>query len=425
MNKEIPQYIQRLLILVCVVVPLLVFADTKSELEQKIKERNQAIAALEKEIAQVKNEIDVASTQVKSLEGYIKTLDLTINKLSKDSKVAENQIVATTYKIESLTESIEDKTKTIDHNRRAIALLLRDIRKNDDQTLVSAVLGTYTLSSIWNAIDTANTVTDAIAEKTHEITTAKTQLETAKQAQEKARVELEQYKKDLVAKQTIIAGNKKEKSVVLKDTKNKESAYKALLDKKEALKEAFENELTQYESELKLAVDVTKLPSVGSGVLSWPLDGVKITQYFGNTPFATKNPQIYSSRGHNGVDFRASTGTKIKAALSGTVAGVGNTDNFAGCYSYGKWVLITHGNGLSTLYAHLSYIGVNQGDKVATGQTIGYSGNTGYSTGPHLHFGVYASQGVQVITYSKSKNCHNAVIPIADPKAYLNPLSYL
>lgn len=409
----------------CVVVPLLVCADTKSELEQKIKERNQAIAALEKEIAQVKNEIDTASTQVKSLEGYIKTLDLTINKLNKDSRVAENQIVATTYKIESLTESIEDKTKTIDHNRRAIALLLRDIRKNDDQTLVSAVLGTYTLSSIWNAIDTANTVTDAIAEKTHEITTAKTQLETAKQAQEKARVELEQYKKDLVAKQTIIAGNKKEKAVVLKDTKNKESAYKALLDKKEALKEAFENELTQYESELKLAVDVSKLPSVGTGVLSWPLDGVKITQYFGNTPFATKNPQIYSSRGHNGVDFRASTGTKIKAALSGTVAGVGNTDNFAGCYSYGKWVLITHGNGLSTLYAHLSYIGVNQGDKVTTGQTIGYSGNTGYSTGPHLHFGVYASQGVQIITYSKSKNCHNAVIPIADPKAYLNPLSYL
>ncbi len=303
--------------------------------------------------------------------------------------------------------------------------MLRAIRKNDDTHLETALLGESTLSSFWNTFETSSTVAHSIRLKTEEIAEAKNQLERSRKSQESAKLDLEQYKKDLIARQSIISANKKDKAVVLQQTKNKESEYKTLLDKKETLKEAFENELTQYESELKLAIDTTKLPSVGSGVLAWPLDAVKITQYFGNTPFATKNPQIYSNRGHNGVDFRATTGTKIKASLTGIVAGTGSTDNFPGCYSYGKWVLITHDNGLSTLYAHLSYIGVNQGDKVLTGQVIGYSGNTGYSTGPHLHFGVYASQGVQIITYSKSKNCHNAVIPIADPKAYLNPLSYL
>lgn len=406
-------------------IPTPLFADIKSELEQKINERNQAIKALEIEIAGVKNEIDKTSAQTKSLQSYIKTLDLTISKLSKDSKVTENQIVATTYKIEELKIAITDKTKLITENRQAIATLLRAIRKNDDTHLETALLGESTLSSFWNTFETSSTVAHSIRLKTEEIAEAKNQLERSRKSQESAKLDLEQYKKDLIARQSIISANKKDKAVVLQQTKNKESEYKVLLDKKETLKEAFENELTQYESELKLAIDTTKLPSVGSGVLAWPLDAVKVTQYFGNTPFATKNPQIYSNRGHNGVDFRATTGTKIKASLTGIVAGTGNTDNFPGCYSYGKWILITHDNGLSTLYAHLSYIGVNEGDKVSTGQVIGYSGNTGYSTGPHLHFGVYASQGVQIITYSKSKNCHNAVIPIADPKAYLNPLSYL
>ncbi|MEN9614516.1 MAG: hypothetical protein RLZZ347_823 [Candidatus Parcubacteria bacterium] len=408
------------------VVPLFcLHADTKSDLEQKIAERNQAIKALETEIAGVKTEIDKTNSQAKTLQEYIHTLDLTISKLNKDSRVTENQIAATTYKIEDLKLSIEEKTKTIDRNQQAVALLIRDIRKTDDNTLPKALLGSQTLSTIWNTIESTNAVAHNIQIKTKEIAQAKLDLEANQKAQERARQDLEQYKKELVVKQTIINANKQDKAVVLKETKNKESAYKTLLAKKQALKDAFENELNQYESELKLTIDASKLPSVGSGVLTWPLDVVKITQYFGNTPFATKNPQIYSTKGHNGVDFGTPIGTKIKAARSGIVAGTGNTDNFPGCYSYGKWVLITHDNGLSTLYAHLSYVIANEGDKVLTGQIIGYSGNTGYSTGPHLHFGVYASQGVQIITYSKSKNCHNAVIPIADPKAYLNPLSYL
>ncbi|MEK9183687.1 MAG: M23 family metallopeptidase, partial [Patescibacteria group bacterium] len=111
--------------------------------------------------------------------------------------------------------------------------------------------------------------------------------------------------------------------------------------------------------------------------------------------------------------------------LSGVVEDIGNTDTIKGCYSYGKWALIRHSNGLSTLYAHLSLIKVKKGQNVAMGETVGYSGSTGYATGPHLHFTVYATQGVKVIKFENSVNCRNAVIPVADKKAYLNPLSYL
>ncbi len=194
---------------------------------------------------------------------------------------------------------------------------------------------------------------------------------------------------------------------------------------KKKLKDAFEQEVLDYESQLRINVDKTKIPHTGSGILTWPLDSIRITQYFGNTPFATANPQIYNGKGHTGVDFAASIGTPVRAALSGTVVGVGNTDLIYGCYSYGKWVMVKHADGLSTLYAHLSLQTVSVGSAVGTGQLVGYSGNTGYTTGPHLHFGVYATEGVQITKLASSKNCRNAVIPVATFQAYLNPLSYL
>jgi len=189
------------------------------------------------------------------------------------------------------------------------------------------------------------------------------------------------------------------------------------------LAEEFTQELNNYEAQLRIIIDPTSYPSAGKGILAWPVDNVFITQKFGDTAFAKTG--AYNGRGHNGIDFRASMGTKIKSTLGGIVEGTGNTDLVKGCFSYGKWVLVRHDNGLSTLYAHLSLISVNSGQRVKTGDIIGYSGNTGYSTGPHLHFGVYATQGVRILKYENSINCKNAIIPVADLRAYLDPLVYL
>lgn len=129
--------------------------------------------------------------------------------------------------------------------------------------------------------------------------------------------------------------------------------------------------------------------------------------------------------GHNGTDIGVSIGTPIYAADAGVVLGTGNTDLTCPGASYGKWVFIQHPNGLSTIYAHLSLIKSEAGETVTRGELIGYSGATGYVTGPHLHFGVYASQGVKIMTM-QSKVCGTTyTMPIADFKAYLNPLLYL
>ncbi|MCR4306448.1 MAG: M23 family metallopeptidase, partial [Candidatus Yonathbacteria bacterium] len=226
----------------------------------------------------------------------------------------------------------------------------------------------------------------------------------------------------------IADNSRSQKNQLLAQTKNKEANYQKALNEKLRLKEEFEKELLKFESELRIAIDPTSLPPAGAGILLWPLKDIFITQKFGNTDFAQSG--AYSGKGHNGIDFRASVGTEVKAALSGVVEATGNTDQYPGCYSYGKWVLIKHNNGLSTLYAHFSLIKAVAGQQVSTGDVIGYSGNTGYSTGPHLHLTVYASQGVKItrlgdIPGRPITKCSGASIPIASLNAYLNPLDYL
>ncbi len=110
----------------------------------------------------------------------------------------------------------------------------------------------------------------------------------------------------------------------------------------------------------------------GNGTLAWPLSSNKIT-----SPYGTR------SRGfHSGIDLAASTGTSVYAAAGGTV------ELASWYYGYGNCIVINHGNGVKTRYAHLSAYKVSVGTTVSRGQLIALSGNTGNSTGPHLHFEV-------------------------------------
>jgi murein DD-endopeptidase MepM/ murein hydrolase activator NlpD len=126
------------------------------------------------------------------------------------------------------------------------------------------------------------------------------------------------------------------------------------------------------------------------------------------------------------VDFRAAVGTPIKAVAEGVIKGVGDTDICCPRASFGKWILIEHNNGLSSTYAHLSLIRVKKGQRVARGAVIGYSGNTGSSTGPHLHLSLYVSNGVEIDSF-ESKSYPGKILtqPIAATNAYLEPMYYL
>lgn len=398
------------------------------ELRAQIEKKRQEKEKIEAENKRLEQQIEQTAKEAKTLQNAVKTLDTTGKKLQNDIKITETKIGSTELSIKKIGIEISEKEKQIIRNKEALGETIRTLNDTDTRSFIEIFLQYKDLNEFWNGIETLRRFQNNVKTVTQELKGFKTDLEGKKKENEEKKGELVDFKGELVDKKEIVEENKQAKSKLLVQTKNKETIYKTLLEKNIELGKKFEQELFQYESQLKIEIDRSRLPTEKSGVVSWPLSPVVITQRFGKT-FDSK--RLYVSGTHNGIDFRATTGTPVKSILNGVVEGVGNTDTQAGCYSYGRWILIKHPNGLSSLYAHLSNAKVSAGQAVETGEVIGYSGGqpgtsgAGFSTGPHLHLGLYASQGVQIGRYEKSVFCKQVDIPLAGPNAYLDPLAYL
>lgn len=397
-------------------------------LKKSIASKNEEIKKIEEEIERYKKQIEQTGQQTTTLKGVVKTLETTKAKLTADINLTGKKIQATNLNIERLGMAIGDKKDRIVKGMQVLESALRKTNELDLRSPVEVILANEKLSDGWNDLIDLEKFQEGINDQLSLLKSLKRELENNKAQTEAEKKNLSSLKSQLTDQQKIVEQNKQQQNKLLTDTKNKESEYRKILASRLAKKEELENEILEFESQLKISVDSSLLPQTGSGVLGWPLKSLRITQYFGNTSFSTKNPQVYNGMGHNGVDFGASLGTPVKSAGLGTVTDTGNTDNQCYGVSYGKWVLVRHTNGLSTLYAHLSLIKVSPGEAVQKGDILGYSGNTGYSTGPHLHFAVFASQAVHVSgpTEYKSRICGTYLkIPVAPKSGYLNPLSYL
>jgi murein DD-endopeptidase MepM/ murein hydrolase activator NlpD len=388
-------------------------AQTAQDLSEKIEAKNADIAKLEQEIKAYQNELNSLGQQKTSLANSLKELEITRKKLVADMSVTQTKIDKTNLKIQSLGSQIVNKEESIDNGLQAIELDIKRANEYEDFGIIEILLSKNNFSDIWNDVDNIITVREKIIKTINELRDIKTELEDTRDETIVARAELESLKAKLVDQKKIVDQNTAEKNKLLTQTKNSEANYQTLVKNKEAQKAALEKEIEDYESQLKYILDKSKLP--GKGSLSWPLDYVYVTSSFGER----------WGRMHNGIDLRAAVGTPVKAAADGVVAGVGDTDQTCAGASFGKFILIKYNNGLATTYGHLSLVKVSKGQKVSRGQIVGYSGNTGYSTGPHLHISVYPKDGVDVKSLP-SKSCPGKTLtqPIAATNAYLDPAIY-
>ncbi|MFZ2500386.1 MAG: peptidoglycan DD-metalloendopeptidase family protein [Minisyncoccia bacterium] len=425
--------------------PRFVRADAASDIQTKIDTNKLQVSALEADIAAFQKQLNELGTKKNTLQSTISTLALSQQQLAARIKITQNKIASANLQIQELSLSIGDKEAVIVIDQNAIAKALRRVAEDEQNSLVAHLISSHSLQDAWQVADEALQFNRALSDDINNLRVVRTELTTNRDQVSAVKTDLLALQKDLTLQKRSIDASKVAQQQILAQTKNQESNYQKLIAQKQAAEKAFEQELADLQGQLNLIVHPDLLPKIGSGVISWPFsisfmsnctqrksvfgNLFCITQYFGNTAFSTANAQIYNGHGHNAIDIASPIGTPIYAALGGTVLATGNTDLVRGCYSFGKWAMIVHGNGLSTLYSHLSSIDVTKGQQVETRQLVGLSGMTGYATGPHLHFGVYATEGTQIMTLRQFRGstigCADATMPIATLTAYLNPLSYL
>ncbi len=404
-----------------------VSAQSAEQLKGNLDTLSSQIKALDDEIKAFNSKISKTQGEAKTLKTALAKLELRRTGLAKDILYTKLRINQAEQNISFTQGKIKNTESTLDRTKEDLAQSLRSLVQNEQSLpyFVSSLAPGAHLSDALDIAKRSGEFTSAINQKTRALVDTKTTLSIQKASYEEHKNVLVTLNQTLTGQQQIVDQTSKDKSTLLFETKNKESTYQKLVIERKKKKGELEIEMLDVEAKLQTIVDANKIPKYGKGILQYPLNNVIITQYFGNTPFSSKNPQVYNGSGHNGIDFGTKVGTSILAAAAGTVLGAGDTDASCNGVSYGKWVLIKHGNGLTTLYAHLSVIQVKAGDTVTSRQTVGLSGNTGYSTGPHLHFTVYASDAVQITKYVSKVCGTNMTMPIAPRAGYLNPLSYL
>lgn len=395
-------------------VPLKSWASLLDDLKQQIKEREVEIKALEEQAKTYQQELKETQQEKNTLQNQLTIIETRIKKLKTDIDVTTAKISAANLQIEELILEIYEKTKEIEEHKKNIAEIIRTIYEYDEKTLLELVLENKKLSDFLNQVQYIELLQKDIQKDLESLKALKLALEEQKNEIEIKKSDLEVYNAQLYSQKKMADNQKAQKDYLLKQTRGQEKRYQQLLTDVEEKQRQIQEEIYEIEEKLRLTLDPESIPKFRSGVLSWPNEGL-LTQYYGYTPYSKR---LYKSGFHNGIDISAGYGAPIYAAKDGVIKYMGDTDKYCPHGAYGKWIAIEHDNNLTTFYAHLSMLGkYGIGDTVKTGDIIGYEGSTGYSTGSHLHFGVYASN---TFTFKQSIYCGQ--LPIG---ATIDPMNYL
>jgi murein DD-endopeptidase MepM/ murein hydrolase activator NlpD len=397
--------------------------DTAQELQQKINDRADLIKKLDQEIKLYSDLADKTSKEAQTLNNYIKTLDNQVKATTLDIKKSQNSIDKTNLEIKKISTEIVGNEEKILRLKSGIRESIVNQYTLDNTSVIENFLANKNILSSVKEIEFLNIVQDKIHDNIKEITQVKKELEVNKTDEQIKKEELEKEKKGLTTKQASLNIVKEEQKKELTITKNQESTYNKLLADRKKQKIAFEKEMFDYENKLKYVLNPSSFPKSGSAPLGWPLESIRITQQFGVT---NASKRLYASGSHNGVDFGAKVGTPVMAMGDGVLVAQGDTDTVCRGVSFGKWILIKYNNGLASTYGHLSQLNLKTGSTVKSGDIVAYSGNTGYSTGPHLHVSLYPADAVNAIS-RPSASCPgvNLTMPVAPVNAYLDPLAYM
>jgi len=371
------------------------------------------------QIDNLRNERRELERQRNDIEAQINTIEFEHKTEILKKEILDQRIMVTGLEIENINESIEYFNSLIREKEYEVFLAqtredeqldrfrdrVRNMEENGIITYLEIIFDSTSFADMLARIDFVGEIMRADQEAYDDLTAAREETEEAKEALEETKSDLEDEEERLVEKETELYEQIKEASELilqLEDDIEAERELRAIVVAEEE-RVMQEIETAVAELERQRAEEQARREReaaarrqgtggggggggsvVGTGSMTWPAQG-RVTSEFG----VRRHPVHGDMRQHNGIDIGAPHGAAVVAADSGTVV----TSRW--CNSFGNFIVISHGNGINTLYAHLSSRGVSVGDNVTRGQQIGRVGSTGVSTGPHLHFEVHVD-GVRV-----------------------------
>lgn len=317
--------------------------------------------------------IDWAKAQIENITEYLSQLQQEAETVQAELTKIKTELTETEKNIAENEVVLADAEKRLDAHTKVLHKRLRDIYINGKINYLDVLFGAKDFNDLVTRMDLLKRIASQDAALVSQVRNERALIVEKRQQLEADKARLVVLKQDAETNQKRIEANRSEQQSMLaqaqEDQAAAERAYRELLAKSNEIEEMLRNRPSSPST-----------PSYvqGSGDLIWPLTSMMITSEYG----WRVHPIFGTSRYHSGIDIGADYGDSIWAAAGGVVIHSGWLGG------YGKTVIIDHGGGLTSLYAHNSELMVSEGESVYQGQVIAYAGSTGYSTGPHLHFEV-------------------------------------
>lgn len=353
-----------------------------SDLEDKKQDTLDKIKDIKSDISDTKKRISDLENSKSNLETYISKLDQEANNLAKQIDKLNKDIEAKKEEITVAAEELAEAEATAAQQYEDMKKRIQYLYENGNPSYLELFLTSESMADFLNKSSYAEQVTAYDRSMLEEYIAQK-------QAVKEKKKQLETEKEDLDAMADAASEQKKTVDGLIKSKTAQIQSYQDQIDSENSNAAEYKADLTkqqklldQIEQQIAAAAAANAQAGDGDGGASgfvWPCPSSRrITSGFGNRA----QPTAGASTNHKGIDIGASYGASIVAAASGRVTTAAYSS------SAGNYVVISHGNGLSTVYMHCSALYVSAGQTVSAGQSIAAVGSTGYSTGNHLHFGV-------------------------------------
>lgn len=362
-----------------------------------------AIGELAPVLAVTQAQIDARKKDIAAIRTEKKNIQAKLDKLAGDKTQAlqqkallDQQIAATTSEIEHQEELIaqyddliaQRKAELADAEEREAAqyeLFCKRVRAMEEQGEISywsVLFKADSFTDLLSRVDFIHEIMDADQRVIDNLKALQAELVEAKAAVEASRAQSEEAKTELEGQRTELDAQRSKANKLIEEIRANEAEYKSTLDSIAKEEEDVQAEIVRLSRELAAqqaaaaAAAGNSAPAAALGGYIWPVPSRRI-----NSPYGSREGGGIVSSTHKGVDIGGvGYTTQVLAAKAGTVI-VSQSHS-----SYGNYVVVSHGSGNTTLYAHMSKRSVKVGDVVGQGQVLGITGSTGNSTGPHLHF---------------------------------------